>query len=515
MQDNTINENRNGHLSLLGGFLTYVWLFLGLFFLFLLIAPHIQMSGSSEHSYMASQLYLGDQNVRLVMAALLFCMLTAAVVLVIKRKMTTGKALVLIVLAGIVLRFGTMLYTPFYVHGHDVGSFNGYGHLAYVFRLFKTGLLPDSYGGQFYHPPIAHIADAAVVRLYAFITGQTYLDGLFEAAKLVPCFASCALLFVCQRLFVAFGLSKRASLIAMAAIAFHPTFILMSSSINNDMLMIFFMMAAFLYTVRWYKDQSYKNILLTAVFIGCAMSTKFSGALVSFFTAAVFLIVFIQRLKKKNAIALVAQFGAFALVCFPLGLWYYVRNLLRFGQPFGYVAQVGTDSALYVGNYTASERFLSFDLSRLFTAVFCDPWTDFNLWEYTVKCALFGEFTFSAAHKILAVVLIASSLVLILLSLFAMVRFVFFGNKENRLASYSVAALWLLLMLSFVYFNIKYPFGCTMDFRYIVPTIITGAAFLGLLSERISKGRGKMILNTALMSVLTVFCIASAVFYII
>ncbi len=111
---------------------------------------------------------------------------------------------------------------------------------------------------------------------------------------------------------------------------------------------------------------------------------------------------------------------------------------------------------------------------------------DVNLWEYTVKCALFGEFQFPEARQVIAAVLIGASLVLIALTLYAMVRFVFFERKENRLAAVSLGALWLLLMLSFVYFNIKYPFGCTMDFRYIVPTVMTGAAFLGLLYERMS-----------------------------
>ena len=449
------------------------------------------------------------------MAGIICLMGLVAAVLAARRAMTAEKALVLIVLAGIILRFGYMLYTPFYIRGHDVGRFDGYGHLAYAYRIFTDGTLPDSFLGQFYHPPLAHMADAAVARLYALITGLTQPDAVFEAAKLVPCFASCALLVVARRTFIALGFSKRAECIAMAVIAFHPTFILLSASINNDMLMILFFMSAFLYTVRWYKDPSYKNILLTAVFIGCAMSTKFSGALIAVFTAAVILIGLVRRLKNGKAATLFGQFGAFAAVCFPLGLWYYVRNALLFSQAFGYVAKIGTDSALYVGDQPAVLRFLSFDPFRLFKTVYCDPWTDVNLWEYTVKCALFGEFKFPQAQYIIAVILIAASLVLIALSLYAMIRFVFFGRRETRLAAVCFGALWLLLMLSFVYFNIKYPFGCTMDFRYIVPTVITGAAFLGLLYERMSEGRRKRVLRAGFVTVLSVFCAAAAGFYIL
>jgi 4-amino-4-deoxy-L-arabinose transferase-like glycosyltransferase len=497
------------------GFLPYIWLFAGLFVLFLILAPFAGTSGGPQEAHPASGPYAGGEMVRLAMAALIGLLGAAAVVLAGRRALTAEKALVLIVLAGAVLRFGYMLYTPFDVRGHDVGGFDGYGHLAYAYRLFTSGTLPDSYLGQFYHPPLAHIADAAAARLYALVTGQTQPEAVFEAAKLVPCFASCALLIVALRTFQALGFSKRAACVAMAVIAFHPTFILLSASINNDMLMVFFFMAAFLYTIRWYKDPSYKNILLTAVFFGCAMSTKFSGALIAVLTAAVFLVILVRRIKEGKAAALIGQFGAFAVVCFPLGLWYYVRNALLFGQPFGYVAQIGTDSALYVGDQPAALRFLSFDTLGLFKSVYCAPWTDVNLWEYTVKCALFGEFQFPEARQVIAAVLIGASLVLIALTLYAMVRFVFFERKENRLAAVSLGALWLLLMLSFVYFNIKYPFGCTMDFRYIVPTVMTGAAFLGLLYERMSEGRRSKVLRAGFVTVLCVFCAAAAGFYIL
>ena len=515
MRDETKTASAQRFPVLTRGLFPYVWLFVGLFVCFLTVSPFVKLFGSARELYGSSAVYNGNEKVRLAMAIFLFFLFIAAVVFIIKRSMTAEKALFIIILAGIMLRFGYMLYTPFYIRGHDIGSYDSYGHLAYVYRLFKTNSLPDSFMGQFYHPPFAHIADAVSVRLYALLTGQTDPDVIFQAAKLVPCFASCALLIVSKRLFNAFDFSGRAKIIAMMVLAFHPTFILLSASINNDMLMWFFFTAAFLYTVRWYQSPSYKNIILLAICIGCAMSTKFSGALIAFFTAAVFLIVLIRHMKNRQATALFPQFGAFALVCFPLGLWYYIRNLLLFGQPIGYVAQIGNDSALYIGDQPIVARFLSIDLPGMFKNVFCDPWQDVNLWEYTIKCALFGEFTFSEAHRVSAVILIASSFVLILLSLYAMIRFIFFDRKENRLAVLSLGALWLLLMLSFIYFNIKYPFGCTMDFRYIVPTVLTGSVFLGLLFKRLSESRQSIFFTAGFLIILTVFCTASVGFYIV
>ncbi len=518
MLDNRLDCENSRLLRMLSGLRVYIWLFAGLFVLYLIFSPFVALYGTSDTIAPATEPYDGDANVRFVMAALLFILFAAAFFLTLRRRMTAGKLLFIVILAGMILRFGYMLYTPFFIRGHDVGSFSGHGHLGYMYRLFSLEGLPETNANQFYHPPFAQIAGALTAKIYALLTGLIgieNLDTIFQSVRLVPCFASCALLIVICRLFDAFGFSSRAKVIAVAVIAFHPTFILLSASVNNDMLMIFFMMTALLYTVRWYKEPTYKNILLLALSIGSAMSTKFSGALIAVFTAVVFLIVFIRYIRSKKAADLIYQFAAFALICFPLGLWYHIRNLKLFGQPIGYVAKISTDSALYVGNVPFAERLFTFSLPDMLSSLYCNPFTDFRLWEYTVKCALFGEFTFSVKHDGFAAVLVVSSLILIVISLCAMIWFLIFDRKKNKPAVISLASLWALLMLSFVYFNLKYPFGCTMDFRYIVPTVITGAAFLGLFADKLRDGKAGKAVFAGFCAVLGVFCVSSAGFYIV
>lgn len=514
MQDNRLDDI-SPYVRMISGFKAYIWLFAMLFIFYLIFSPFVALHGTSGAVAYATDPYDGDANVRLMMAALLAVLLAAALVVTLRRRMTAGRLMIFIILAGVVLRFGYMLYTPFFIRGHDVGTPEGYGHLGYMVRLYNLEGLPSSYGNQFYHPPFAHIAGALAAKVYALLSGATDIDTIFGAARLIPCFASCALLIVSCRLFDEFGLSRRAKVVAVTVATFHPTFILLSASVNNDMLMILFMMTAFLYTVRWYKDPSYKNILLLALAIGSAMSTKFSGALVAVFTAAVFLAVLIRKIREKQAAGLFYQFSAFAVLCIPLGLWYHIRNLKLLGQPLGYVAKMSPESALYVGDVTFARRFLAFSLPDMLRHVYCNPYDDFRLWEYLVKCALFGEFTFSQKHDLFAVILIFSSLILIVLSLGAMVWFLFADRTKNRLAVLSLTALWALLMVSYVLFNMKYPFGCTMDFRYIVPTIISGAVFLGLLSDKLpSSNTGKLLL-IGFSVILGVFCVSAAGFFIV
>lgn len=508
------NDSDRVTKRLLSGFLPYLLLFAGLFILYVLLSPFVSLYGSADKPFIASDVYKSDLTVRLCMAVLLFMLLVTMIISWMRDTLTSAKLVCLLISAGFVLRFGTMLYTPFFVHGHDVSTFDGYGHLSYIYRLFELKGLPDSIRGQYYHPPFAHLAEAAVVRLFAFLTGETDRDTIFEAARLVPAFASCALLIVCTRLFDALNFKSRAKVIALAVIAFHPSFLLLSSSINNDMLSIFFTITAFLCTIRWYQAPTYKNILLLALSIGCAMSTKFSGVLIALFTGAIFFLVFIRRRRELGTLHLTAQFGAFSLICFPLGLWYHLRNLWLFGQPLGYVAQLSNNSTLYIGDKSIAERLLTFSLHDVLTNVFCSPWNDFRLWEYTVKCALFGEFTFSDKHKTVAALLLASSLFLIILSLGSMLWFTIIDRKRHRLAAPAFTSLWLLLMLSFVFFNLRYPFGCTMDFRYIVPTVITGAAFLGMLYDRFTE-RNNNVLTGVIVAILAVFCALSAAFFIL
>ncbi len=431
-----------------------------------------------------------------------------------KRRLGSRLLLFMILIAGWTMRIGYMLYTPYTLRGHDVGQINDFQNAAYTARLYLTGSLPSSYTGLFYHPPVSFALEAAVMHVYALFASGLSVDGLLEAAKLVPAFASCALLLVCLSLFRELGFSKRAILFAMSILAFQPTFYLLSASINNDMLTVFWMALALLYTVRWAKDRKMRTILLLAVFIGLAASTKLSGILV----AAVPAVVFLRALFKSpggRIKGLWVQYAAFLAVCAPLSLWYSVRNHLLFGQPFGYVLPMSTTGPLYIGMHSLAERFLSFPVGELFTSLFCNPYGDYHLWIYLVKCSLYGEFTFSSA-AFLAPMLTALNLLLIALSLAAMV-WVIFARDVPRLSRFVLGFLWLTQIGAFLVFNLEYPFGCTMDFRYIVPTLFSGAGFLGLAASKMRRcfPRAAAWAVPSLGVFTTAFAVFSMLFYLV
>ena len=453
--------------------------------------------------------HLADKQIKVLMTGgLAICGLYAAIYGKSVSRLTAA-----ILAAGFVLRIGYMLYTPYYIRAHDVASLNDPGHLSYIYNLFEHARLPQTNQYEFYQPPLQHIAQAAVVKAFSWFQPEKDFLAVVDASKLVPCFASCAVLVVSRRLCEALNLSDRAIAIAMAVLAFQPTFYVLSASINNDALTLLFFMTAVLYTVRWYHSQSIRHMLCIAVSMGLAMMTKLSGGTVLLFTAPVILIVLIKALKQHAAKKLWPQFAVFALVSAPLALWYPIRNYLLFGQPLNYIVNIGTDSPIYCGDRNIVERFLSLPLNELLSSVYCRPTEDCNIWIYTLKCSVFGEYTFKQPETLAAVLLLAN-LALILLSLAAMVYVLARGKDMDGLARFGMAGIWAAQLAAFVVFNGKYPFGCTMDFRYIMPTAIIGAIYIGLLLDRAGDKPAKWLYGPGVVAV-CIFSAASAVFYVL
>ena len=470
----------------------------------------------AAYSVFEWQMQLDEASVKLLMGiCLALCLVLFGALLLTKKYDKTESLIAFLLLCGVVMRIGYMLYTNILLRGHDISNFDQKGHLDYVYQIFSTGRLPVSNESQFYHPPLQHILEAIVVKIYSLIRPGSEPIVLFEAAKIVPCFATCASLFVCQSICRALKLPQRAIALALAVIAFQPTFYLFSSSINNDAMMLFFYLLAVLYTIRWYAEPSMKHIVLLALAIGCGMMTKISVATVSFYTGIVFMIVLIQRWKEHTVKPLAGQFAAFLGISMPLGLWYPIRNWVKFGQPLNYVLDINIPQ-LYCGDKSLWERFFSLPIGQLLNPLYCEPFGDYRLWLYTIKCSVFGEYSFDQ-HPWLAKALIAANIILIALSLIAMLAIVFFGKKQSPMIRFGLFILWLIQIGFFVLFNVQYPYGCTMDFRYIVPTVLIGAIYLGLWLDR-WKQNGKAIakiFSIVCLVFVALFCVASILFYTI
>ncbi|WP_177214671.1 ArnT family glycosyltransferase [Anaeromicropila populeti] len=471
------------------------------------------------------QLQTNIVTIQRVMQAGVALSIIVTIGLCVKNKFQWNYVVYMVMAIGFIMRVGYMLYTPYNVRPHDIGTLDitfG-GHAAYIEYIYDLGKLPDSNFYQFYHPPFFHFMGAVFGKIVGFIINRTDVEMAVEASKIVSCFGSCGVLLLVKKLCEEVALNKKGVFIAVAVTALHPNTFLLAGRVNNDSLVIFFIMLAVLFTVKWLKNQTWLNIVVLGIAFGLGMMTKISCGIIAFFTGPVMLYVLFRNwytcrkiekkwINKKTAF-IIGELALFAVICFPLALWYPVRNLKQFNQPIGYTPMITPESDLYVGEESIKDRFLSFKADELLDPIYVNPHTDCNLPLYVVKCSIFGEFE----HEIKGFIpraLICINMFLIIVSLIAMIYTVI-RYKDNLMVRLGFPYLWLIYVCSFIWYNVKFPFGCTMDFRYIVPTAFLGGIFIGVLVDSAceKKIKGGIVLEKVMYAAIAVFGCLSVAMY--
>ncbi|MCR5730712.1 MAG: glycosyltransferase family 39 protein [Ruminococcus sp.] len=473
------------------------------------------------------------------------------------------KALV-IMGSGFILKLSYILCTDYLTRQHDVGGFenNNAGHAGYIIHLMENHKLPDfdlRTVWQFYHPPFHHIIAAIWMKLNETIFGFNNTEAA-EGLQTLTLFYTMCIMIAAYKLIKHFNIKGKAALAALAIINFHPSFILFAGSINNDVLSVALMMWAAVYTLDWYKAPTTKNIVKIALCIGLGMMTKLSAAIIAPPTAFIFIMVLIKNIKT-NAKNILLQFVCFGLICVPLGTWFQIRSLTKWDIPLGYVQEMPVESPQYVGDRSYSSRLTDFSLLR-FNKVY-EIWKEedvetdsiINIFDPSpdpskinisysgetesnpslgmFKTAVFGEFIrgfkiddtqFSifndeapTIRRILdysAIVLFWSSVILGLTSLAAMAySFKLKGIINEKIF---LAFFYLFMLFSFYKMCSDYPFTCTMNFRYITPTVITGALFGGIMTNNLNanKNRVSKVISISYNAVSIIFIASAAVTYI-
>ena len=416
--------------------------------------------------------------------------------------LSARELVILMVAAGIVLRFVYVLYTSSDDRQHDVGYFNfTWGHANYIEYWYNNGLkLPDfdvRTIWQYYHPPLHHWLMAALLKLLS-LAGLEYGTAC-QALQILPLLFSSLCMAVSVRIFRWVKLSGTPLVIASAVVCFHPSFIIMAGSFNNDMLSVLFALLAIMYALRWYSEPALKRIIPVALCVGLGMMTKLSVWMVAPAIAVLFLYVFIKNIRRWPGF--VGQYAVFGLICVPLELWWQVRNYLSFGVPLTYVPRLTESGPQYFGAMSASERLLDFGGGQLtypyfaFTA-FGAPYDEFNPTVGLIKSALFdegnnniSEINFPQTETVAHVLLWLG----IALALLCFVGFIIamLGKRTelDLMTRVFFAILAGTILFSYYLFCFEYPFTCTMNVRYCMPLIPVFAMGLGLFLKHCSGGR--------------------------
>ena len=487
--------------------------------------------------------------IRVYIFFLIIVLFSVGLFLKIKKKLTIERLLFLIFLLGVIMQLNYMLITPVTYRQHDM--FGNAGHEAYAWTLYSTGKLPtltDADGHlayQFYHPPFNALMQAMFMHvckpfmsLFNSINGGNYFDvnemnSVYQCCEILSCFYMNLTIYFGIKIAYKLKVSNPFKIFGALFIALFPVLMIEAGQLNNDPLCILNCFIVIYFTIKWWENHSYFNAAMIGLFTGLAMFAKLSGALAALPAVVAFIYVFINSLiKKKDATSIdeeevsqktnssketlrvVLQALMILAIGLPIGLWFQIYAKIEFDQPFGFVFSNLT-SELYVGNYNFFQRFINiFDLSDMSYAVWGDTFVNYNLPNFLIKSACFGEYSFMCADMA-AVFMLFFNYLFVYTSLILMVIYFIKSGKENLQIKIIAGSLVLSQLLAQLYFNIKMPYGCTMDFRYIVP-IILGFMILDCLAfEKFSKEKGfNMVLSKVVLTTGGLFIISTFGFYL-
>lgn len=440
----------------------------------------------------------------------------------------------LIVAAGVLLRLVYVLGSTIYDRQYDIGMIDldaGHtvsgGHLAYIQYLYENMRLPDmdpTTVYQFHHPPVHHFISALWLRLISLFTANT--DVIEEAVQVVPFVCSLVMIYATVQILKRFELSKTAYNFALAVICFHPSLILISGSVNNDCMALMFSFLCILATMRWIDKQSVRNIVFMALWLGLGISTKQNVAELAFVIAIIFVVVLTKTVKSGSGLKqLIVQYLIFGIISVPLGMWFYIRNLVKYNVSILWVYELPADSWQYTGNIPVINRFLwpipseMLDNLKNFK-IGCG----YNVWMQLMRTSVLGEWDMASVGKAVKLVAVALMLAGAFLAVVAAVFFVKAfvcksADKEKvinpmyRLLFVGGYAVTMLFYFGFAY---RYPQQCSMHFRYIEITLLLQAAGLAVTFDSLKNKKIRVFLWLCLaafavlsMAMCAVWCIQS------
>ena len=386
------------------------------------------------------------------------------------------KIIILIILVGILLRLIYVIYTPITIRQHDMEK--NVGHLAYIETIYKTGKLPEKNTWQFYQQPLHHIISAIFLKILTIC--NVNLEIAEECLKFLTLIYSSLILIITYFILKEMNIDDVLKIFAMTIIAVHPSLIIFAGSINNDVLMTMFLFLDILFLIKWHKKASLKNTIILAICVALGALTKISSTIIAIPIIYIFITKFFEdyfckeKIKKEVINEYLLKFIIFGIISLSLGLSFSVRNMIKFNQSIFYVPTPG--KMTYCGDKNLFERINIF--SKEWSNVFCDVRNDCNIFSYVIKCSLFGEFSIKLLKSFINEgLLIISNIILILISIGSLIKLIYKKERRNIIIN-MLMLFYFTEVIMYLYGCFAMPYACTMDFRYIVPTIFLGMIFI-------------------------------------
>lgn len=372
---------------------------------------------------------------------------------------------------------------------HDTIAFtNGGGHLGYIWHIWAYSKIPDVDPRtlwEFYQPPLYYLICGYWTKIYTIL--HIPIIESAENIQLFSLFCVTGTGIVMDGLLKRIGGNIKSRIIGALLFSVIPLFTYLAGSVNNDALLLFLFFLSYYEVIVWYQDGKIGRFILSALFTGFTVMTKISGSLIVF----PILVLFLSKLIKKKDGKLLLQYLLFGVISLPLGLWWNVRNSIRFDMPFVYFHEASRESVQFIPDFSALSRV--FDLKNQLNHPYIDifntsPNVDHNLIISTAKTAVFtssADVMFSIVTQILGWILLILTIIGMLFGLvFIVIEGIKYLHKEKRISEYSIALILIIVsqIVFYLYFNYAHTFVHNMHARYIMPAII---AFVLLFSKRV------------------------------
>ena len=540
-----------------------VGVFLFIFLAYMFIRPLAAGEESSNHGMYA----------KLFGLIIVFGLTVLLVVLRVKKGPFSLQQKIMFAMAyALVIQVVYMLYTGPQSRQHDMsypsaerlanGDY-GDGHFAYAMSFYvnmrmPTVTSPDAVY-QFYHPPLNAFVQGVFMRIFEAVNPFAYNESdaiiLFGCTSILSCFYMflTGLFFVKAILLT--DLSPNGKFIASLFVLLFPRLTQLSGQLNNDSLALALSAITIYFFLKWYlRGYSWRDILLAGLFTGLSMFAKMSAAVICLGMAIGFLVVLIKVIAKKeeNGFALktvIFQYLAFLAIAAPIGLWFQAYSHYVYGLPWNYVFD-NLNSSLFNGtrDYVLShhpDRITSFDRNnsglaytsgfynflirfvfpfhfedflnstRLFP--YCSPFSDYNLSVYALRSAIFGEFSYwhGLAEAFAVIAFLSNFFLYYGVIIYLVYCFFEFLRKNKPLGKEGMIFFYLLIgcVVMYLYLQIKMPYGCSMDFRYIVPIILPFGYMVARANDNLKGGTFPPALKYGLLGSGAIFLVSSYCFY--
>lgn len=416
----------------------------------------------------------------------------------------------LIFAAGFWIMFCYAQYTDTWLRQNDVGDFLedqfDPHHAGYIDYIRRYGWLPNAdvrTMDQWYHPPLHHIICAYFMRGYGTVFPS--LTRNYEVLQMLTLgYSFLASLFM-FRIIKMFDIPEEGETTAAFFLAFFPIFIINAGELNNDILSVMLFVMSVYYIFRWYREDHKTRFIAGCAFaIGLGMMTKLSVWMAAVPVGIILLAALIKA--RGRDIKLWGQYLLFALISFPLGLWFPIRNYIGWGVPPTYIPV-----PLY--NYSLDEYSV---FQRLFDVI--DNGGYYNIPYYAVWSAVFDDddYRAHAFWGVLSFAVFAVFAILVIIAaagiIYMMIRTV--KTKKHIWETSALVMMVITELTSYTVFCFKYPYPCTMNFRYIIPVTVTFLLGYVTLTGRVGESRDFRMIYRLLRSAVVVFAVLSAVFYL-